>query len=70
MDSANYFSLSQPVMITLSSTDIGVISGALLYIRDDFKQVERSTVLQVQFACFLLKYRIILSTLSVNELKL
>ncbi|PKU84453.1 probable inositol transporter 2 [Dendrobium catenatum] len=26
--------------------DTGVISGALLYIRDDFKQVERSTVLQ------------------------
>ncbi|KAM0949346.1 putative major facilitator, sugar transporter, major facilitator superfamily [Dioscorea sansibarensis] len=26
--------------------DTGVISGALLYIRDDFKQVDRSTVLQ------------------------
>lgn len=26
---------------------VGVISGALLYIRDDFKQVEKSTVLQV-----------------------
>ncbi|XP_078148120.1 putative inositol transporter 2 [Carex rostrata] len=26
--------------------DTGVISGALLYIRDDFKQVEKSTVLQ------------------------
>jgi hypothetical protein len=25
----------------------GVISGALLYIRDDFEQVEKSTVLQV-----------------------
>lgn len=25
----------------------GVISGALLYIRDDFEQIEKSTVLQV-----------------------
>jgi len=29
------------------STHAGVISGALLYIRDDFEEVEKSTVLQV-----------------------
>lgn len=29
---------------------VGVISGALLYIRDDFKVVDDSTILQVRFS--------------------
>lgn len=35
----------------LSNLYAGVISGALLYIRDDFEQVEKSTVLQVLVFC-------------------
>lgn len=32
---------------------LGVISGALLYIRDDFDQVDKKTWLQVSLFCFL-----------------
>lgn len=35
-----------------------MISGALLYIRDDFKVVDNSTILQVRFSIFLGKCKL------------
>lgn len=35
--------------LCIDNSDIGVISGALLYIREDFKAVDKKTWLQVQF---------------------
>lgn len=41
---------------------VGVISGALLYIRDDFKSVDKKTILQVS----IYKFRFSSETLTFN----
>ncbi|KAF8029001.1 hypothetical protein BT93_E1623 [Corymbia citriodora subsp. variegata] len=44
--------------------DTGVISGALLYIRDDFKSVDRETVLQVNTKLTRTHYLLFLEIIS------